>query len=332
MARACGPSRPVETGEDARMIRYPVQTGLAAVVLLVLPVVMADYLLFRVTDALVYAIAILGLNFLTGTSGQFSIGQSAFCAIGAYVVAVGTTRYGISPYVALPLSAAFGFVFGFLVGWPALKLGTVHLALATWGLALAVPQLLKSDLLSPLTNGVQGIYVNRPGAPFGLPLSDDQWWYLVTLAVLALTAVLVGHMMDSRTGRALRAVRDHPDAARTMGIDVALFRAGAFGVAGATAALAGGIDGLLADFIAADSYTLFLSIALLIGAVAGGVDTVRGALVGGVLVAYLPDLAGMVSRTLSFPAYGLVLIALVFLVPKGIVPALDQGLARLRRR
>ncbi|MEC9345931.1 MAG: branched-chain amino acid ABC transporter permease [Pseudomonadota bacterium] len=313
------------------MIRYPVQTALTAALLLALPALLADYVLFRVTDALVYAIAILGLNFLTGTTGLFSIGQSAFCAVGAYVVAIGMTSYGLSPYLVLPLSAVAGFCFGFVTGWPALRLSTVHLALATWGLALAVPQLLKSDLLAPLTNGVQGIYIRRPGPPFGLPLSDDQWWYLVTLALLALTAFLIGNMMESRTGRALRAVRDHPDGASAMGINISLYRASAFGVAGAAAALAGGIDGLLADFIAADNYTLFLSIALLIGAVAGGVDTVRGAFVGGALAAYLPDISGLVSKTLSFPAHGLVLIALVFLMPKGIVPSLDLGLARLAR-
>lgn len=308
------------------------QIAAAATLALALPALLPDYFLYRVTDALIFAIAILGLNLLTGTSGQFSIGQSAFYAIGAYVVAIIATRYGLSPYLALPLAAAGGFVVGFLFGWPALKLGPVHLALVTWGLALAVPQVLKASPFEGLTGGVQGIYLSRPGVPFGLPLSDDQWWYFVALALLVMATFLIGNLMDGRTGRALRAVRDHPQGARAMGINVALYRTTAFGIAGAAAGLAGGIDGLLADFVAPDSYSLFLSIALLIGAVAGGIDTARGALVGGFVVAFLPDLAGAVSQSLSFPAYGLVLIGLVYLMPKGIVPALDAVFARLRRR
>ncbi len=306
-----------------------VQTALGLLIALTLPFVLEDYDLYRFTDAIVFAIAILGLNLLTGISGQFSIGHSAFFAIGAYTVAMLTTEWGMSPYLALPFSAVSGFVFGFLFGWPALRFSTVHLALATWGLALVVPRILKAPPFDQFTGGVQGIYLDRPGAPFGLPLSDDQWWYLVSLLIVVLAAFLIGNLMQGRIGRALRALRDHPDAAKTMGINVALFRTTAFGVSGAAAGLAGGLAGLLADFVAPDTYTIFLGIALLIGAVAGGIDTLRGAFVGGLIVEFLPDAAGAISKTVSFPVYGLLLIALVMLMPHGVVPGLDRLWQRL---
>lgn len=309
-----------------------IQVTLGLIIALVLPFLVEDYTLYRFTDAIVFSIAILGLNLLTGISGQFSIGHSAFFAIGAYTVAILSTDYGMSPYLALPFGALSGFLFGFLFGWPALRFGTVHLALATWGLALVVPRILKSEPIDQFTGGVQGVYLNRPGAPFGLPLSDDQWWYMVSLVIVAIAAFLIGNLMQGRVGRALKALRDHPDAARTMGINVPLFRTTVFGISGAAAGLAGGLAGLLADFVAPDTYSIFLGITLLIGAVAGGITTLRGAFVGGLIVEFLPDAAGMISRSISFPVYGILLIGLVMLMPHGVVPGLDRLWARLTGR
>jgi len=309
-----------------------IQVTLGLLIALLLPFLVEDYTLYRFTDAIVFSIAILGLNLLTGISGQFSIGHSAFFAIGAYTVAILTTDYGLSPYLALPFGALSGFLFGFLFGWPAFRFGTVHLALATWGLALVVPRLLKSEPIDQLTGGVQGMYLNRPGAPFGLPLSDDQWWYIVSLIIVAIAAFLIGNLMHGRIGRALKALRAPPAAARTMGINVPLFRTTVFGVSGAAAGLAGGLAGLLADFVAPDTYSIFLGITLLIGAVAGGITTLRGAFVGGLIVEFLPDAAGMISRSISFPVYGVLLIGLVMLMPHGVVPGLDRLWQRLAGR
>jgi len=293
----------------------------ALLVALGLPFLLEGYTTYRVTMAMVYAIAIIGLHLLTGLNGQFSIGHGAFFAIGAYAAAIAIRDLQLSAYLAIPLGGAVGFVAGFLFGWPALRLGFVHLALATWGLALAVPQLLKAEELEFLTGGVQGIYLERPGPPAGLGLNDDQWWYLIALALLSGLLSLAWNLGRGRTGRALRAIRDNAIGAAPMGINVALYKTLTFGVAAGYAGDAGALGGLLSDFVAPDSYGVFFSILLLVGAVTGGLNSVWGAVLGGLLIQFLPDLAGTASGALSFPSYGLILLLLVYLMPQGLAGA-----------
>ncbi|NKC15841.1 MAG: branched-chain amino acid ABC transporter permease [Gammaproteobacteria bacterium] len=285
----------------------------------VLPGFFEGYELYRVTLAGVYAIAIMGLVLLIGLSGQFSIGHSAFFALGAYAMAIGTTEYGINAYGALIIAAMVGIIAGILVGIPARRLGFVHLALVTWGVALAVPQLLKSSYLEAWTRGVQGIYLDRPPPPALLPVSDDVWWYWVTLAVLLGLLVLGLNLSHSRSARALRALKDSPIAAQSLGINAALYKPLIFGVSAGYAAVAGALAALLSDFVAPDAYGVFFSIALLVGTVAGGVASVWGAIPGGLLIQYLPDLASDASAALSLPAYGLILIVLMYMLPDGVV-------------
>ncbi len=290
------------------------------------------YTLYRFTLAGAYAVAILGINLLTGLSGQFSIGHSAFFAVGAYAMALTMQDAGLGPYLGLLAAGAAAFAAGFLFGWPALRLSLVHLALATWALAVAVPQILKSRHLEPLTGGVQGIYLDRPPAPLGLALSDDQWWHLVTLAVLLVMIWLAGNLMRSRVGRALRAIRDNDTAAAAMGVNVAVYKATIFGISAAYAGVAGGLVALLTDYIAPDSYTLFFAIMLLVGAVAGGLTSVWGAVFGGLLVQFLPDLSASTSAVLSLPAQGIILILIVYLLPAGLAGAVVRRLPRLDPR
>ncbi|HJS88282.1 MAG TPA: branched-chain amino acid ABC transporter permease, partial [Acetobacteraceae bacterium] len=143
-----------------------------------LPFVVKNFFIFQVTLAVIYAIAILGLNLLTGVNGQFSLGHSAFYAIGAYTAAI--MMDGDISYVwTLPAAGFVCLVSGFLFGLPALRLEGIYLALATFALAVATPQLLKVNFLEDWTGGVQGIVVTKPDAPFGLPLNSDQWLYFL---------------------------------------------------------------------------------------------------------------------------------------------------------
>jgi branched-chain amino acid transport system permease protein len=293
--------------------------------------VLEGYELYRFTLAGAYAMAILGINLLTGLSGQFSIGHSAFFAIGAYVTALTLQDTTLGPYIGLALAGVVSFVAGFLFGWPALRLSMVHLALTTWGLALAVPQLLKSRYLAPLTGGVQGVYLDRPPAPFGIPLSDDQWWHLVLLTTLFVMIGLAGNLMHSRTGRALIAIRDNEIAAAPMGIDVAVYKTVIFGVSAALAGIAGGFVALLTDFVAPDSYTFMFGAMLLIGAVAGGLHSVWGAVFGGLFVQFLPDVSTAASTLLAVPAQGLILLGLIYLLPTGLAGTVTRWLPFMRR-
>ena len=157
-----------------------------AVLLLVavaLPFVVSNYRTFQFTLVLVYAIALLGLNMLTGYNGQISLGHGAFYAIGAYCTAVLMDRFGVPYWLTLPVCGAVCLLVGFLFGLPALRLEGLYLALATFALGVSLPQLLKYHQFEKWTGGVQGIVIQKPEAPFGLPLKPDQWLYFFTLAV-----------------------------------------------------------------------------------------------------------------------------------------------------
>ena len=267
--------------------------GAAALVLLAilvvacsLPLLVSDYRTFQLTLALVYAIAILGLNILTGYNGQFSLGHGAFYAIGAYVAAImmagGRSRI-IGPCRSRDSSASARVS----VRLPALRLEGLYLALATFALAVAAPQILKSGHLEPLTGGVQGIVVLKPDPPYGLPLSQDQWLYYFTLAVALALFVCAWNLVRGRSGRAIKAIRDNPIAAEAMGVDLALYKTLSFGVS-AFYGVAGALGAIVIQFVAPDSFTVFLSITLLVGVVVGGLASIPGAIFGGLFGSSCP--------------------------------------------
>jgi Branched-chain amino acid transport system / permease component len=200
------------------------------VVALALPFAVKSFLVFQLTLALTYALAILGLNLLTGFNGQFSLGHGAFFGIGAYTAAILMEQAGTPYYWTLPAAGVVCFAVGFLFGLPALRLQGNYLALATFALAIALPQLLKSTPLEPWTGGVQGIVIIKPDAPFNLPLTADQWLYLFTVAVAIVMYAAAINLVHSRTGRAIMAIRDNPIAASAMGVNVALYKTLTFGV------------------------------------------------------------------------------------------------------
>src|SRR6478609_8972163 len=195
-----------------------------------IPDLVSDYRLFLVSTMIIAAIAVLGLNLLTGFNGQISLGHGAFSAVGAYAAAILMDQYNVPYYATLPMAAAVCFVVGYLFGQPALKLEGHYLALATFALALAVPQILKYKWLEGLTGGVQGIVLSKPEVPFGLPLTEDQWLYYYCLVVMVVLYWAAANLLNSRSGRAMMAIRDQYMAADTMGIDTALYKTVTFGI------------------------------------------------------------------------------------------------------
>jgi branched-chain amino acid transport system permease protein len=294
------------------------------IVLLVIPFLLKNFFIFQITLAIIYAIAILGLNLLTGFNGQFSLGHSAFYAIGAYTAAIMMESMGLSYVWTLPVAAVVCFVFGFLFGLPALRLEGIYLALATFALAIAIPQVLKSSVLEHWTGGVQGIVIIKPDAPFGLPLSSDQWLYLFTVAAAIVMYVCATNLVQSRTGRALIAIRDHPVAASAMGINVSLYKSLTFGVSALYTGVAGALGAIAIGFVAPDSFTFVLAVALFVGLVVGGVASIPGTLVGGLFVLFVPNIAESVSKGLAGAVYGVILLLVIYLMPTGFA-----GLIRL---
>ena len=308
--------------------------GLAVLVLVAfaLPFVVSNYRSFQLTLVLVYAIALLGLNILTGYNGQISLGHGAFYAIGAYVAAVLMDKFGVPYWVTVPVAGVVCIVFGFLFGLPALRLEPLYLSLATFALGVSLPQLLKYKHFESWTGGVQGIVITKPDAPFGLPLSPDQWLYLFTLAVTILMFVLGWNLLRGRVGRALVAIRDQPIAASAMGINTSIYKSLAFGVSAMYTGVAGALGAIAVQFVAPDSFTLSLSIILLVGMIVGGLASIAGAVYGAFFIQFIPNIADEVSKAAPGAIYGVFLIGFMFLMPLGINGAVRMAWARICSR
>jgi branched-chain amino acid transport system permease protein len=301
------------------------------VVLLLLPFAVKSFLVFQLTLALTYSLAILGLSLLTGFNGQFSLGHGAFYGIGAYTAAILMDQANVAYYWTLPAAGVVCFVVGFLFGLPALRLQGIYLALATFALAVAIPQILKSTLLEPWTGGVQGIVIIKPDAPFDLPLTTDQWLYFFTVAfAMAMYAGAV-NLVRSRTGRAIIAIRDNPIAASAMGINVALYKSLMFGVSALYTGVAGALGAIAVQFVAPDSFTFSLSIALFVGLVIGGVDSIAGTLFAGLFVLFVPNIAEQMSKGLAQAVYGVILIIVIFVMPSGAAGLVRFVVTRISR-
>ncbi|BBK31086.1 amino acid/amide ABC transporter membrane protein 2 (HAAT family) [Stella humosa] len=307
------------------------QLGLAALLLVAfaLPFLVSSYRTFQFTSALSYAIALLGLNILTGWNGQISLGHGAFYAIGAYVAAILMDRYDVPYWATIPAAGLVCLGAGFLFGLPALRLEGLYLALATFALALATPQILKSKHLEQWTGGVQGIVIMKPDAPFGLPLDQDQWLYFFTLVVAVAMFWLGRNLLAGRIGRAMVAIREHPTAAEAMGIDTAFYKSATFGVSAMFTGVAGALGAIIIQFVAPDSFTLFLSITLLVGVVVGGLASLSGAIWGALFIQFIPNVADQISKAAPWAIYGLFLIACMYLMPTGVAGLLRATAARL---
>jgi len=305
--------------------------GLALVlaVACALPFAMSGFRVFQFTQVLIYAIAILGLNMLTGFNGQISLGHGAFYGIGAYTTAIMIDKWNIGYGWTIPVAAAVCLVVGFLFGRPALRLEGLYLALATFALALAVPQILK--YFEHWTGGSQGIVLSKPKAPWGLPLNEDQWLYFVTLGVLIVLFVLASNLLHGRTGRAIVAIRDNHIAAETMGINSALYKSVVFGVSAAYTGVAGALSGIAIAFVAPDTFDVFLSFTLLTGVVIGGLATISGAIFGALFVQFVPNWAQDISKAAPWAIFGIFLIVFMYVMPHGIAGFLRLLWIRMTR-
>jgi branched-chain amino acid transport system permease protein len=295
----------------------------------VLPFTLSGFRLFQFTQVFIYAMALLGLNILTGYNGQISLGHGAFYAVGAYTTAIMIDRWQIPYGWTIPTAGLLCLVVGFLFGIPALRLEGLYLALATFALALAVPQILK--YFEHWTGGSQGIVLSKPGAPFGLRLTPDQWLYLVTLVVLIVLVVLAWNLLRGRIGRALVAIRDNPIGAEAMGIDNALYKSLTFGVSAAYTGVAGALSALAIAFVAPDAFNVFLSITFLVGIVIGGLASISGAIFGALFIQFVPNWAQDISKAAPWAIYGVFLIVFMYTMPRGIAGSLRLLWRRLTR-
>ena len=297
-----------------------------------LPLLVSNYRVFQFTLVLVYAIALLGLNLLTGYNGQISLGHGAFYAIGAYCAAILMDKFGVPYWATLPAAGAVCLVVGFLFGLPALRLEGLYLALATFALGVSMPQLLKYHHLEKWTGGVQGIVIVKPDPPFGLLISQDQWLYYFTLAVMILMFLLAWNLLRGRVGRALIAIRDQHTAAEAMGVNTALYKSLTFGVSAMYTGIAGALGAIAIQFVAPDSFNIFLSITFLVGIVIGGLASIPGAIYGALFIQFVPNIADEISKAAPWAIFGIFLIGFVYVMPLGVNGAIRMLMGKLARK
>jgi branched-chain amino acid transport system permease protein len=293
-----------------------------------------NFWVFQMTRVLYLGLAVMALNILTGGSGQFSLGQSAFFALGAYTTAILMEHANMNYALTIPLAGMVAFAAGYLFGKPALRLSGIYLALATFALAVAMPQLLKLHFLEGLTGGVQGLTVMKPDAPFGIPMSADMWVYYFTLAITIAIYVGAVNLLRSRSGRAFMAIRDNEIAASAMGVDVAFYKTLAFGVSAGITGIAGALEVIAVNFAAPDSYTINQAISLFLGMVVGGVGWLPGSFVGAAFIIFVPNIAESINKGLSGAVFGVLLFIVIFLVPHGarqVAIVAEQLMGKLRK-
>ncbi|PJJ57323.1 branched-chain amino acid transport system permease protein [Mumia flava] len=276
------------------------------------------------TNVFIIAIAVVGLNIVTGYTGLLSIGHSAFFGLGAYTTGILIVRYEFAPLATIPLAVLFAFVLGLLVGLPSLRIHGLYLALVTLAVAVSFPEIVRRA--EELTGGAAGMVVrSRYLAPpewTGLVRGERAiWMFWLSAAVLAIVMLLVRNLVKSRFGIAMRATRDNEIAAAANGVSIARTKILAFGISGAITGLAGSLFGMYIGALSPDgSFTLMKAIELVTGLVLGGIATQIGPLVGAFAVVFLPYwTASWAEGPLSGVVFGVLLIALVFLMPEGIV-------------
>jgi branched-chain amino acid transport system permease protein len=294
------------------------------------------------SQAIYLAIAAMGLNLLTGFNGQVSIGHGAFFGVGAFTSAILVIEYGWTYEPTILVAAVLAGLVGVLVGVPALRVRGLYLALVTLGLAVLFPRIAQKWVTEWFeVGGTGGVALLRPPrsafASLIDALDDDQWAYYLCLAVMVVLFVLAWNLVRGRIGRAMIAVRDQEIAATTVGVNLAGTKVITFAISAAYAGIAGALSVMVDGFADATNPILYFqrSIEFLVAVVIGGAATILGPAVGALLLVLLrrntEDLIEG-KEVLSPAIYGAALIAIVFVLPEGVVGAVRRLLARLSRR
>lgn len=311
-------------------LRFPLLLGVVILIAgLSLSIVLTDYHLRLVNLAVISAIAVLGLNFAFGYAGLISLGHAAFVGTGAYGVALLTTLLGWSPWQALPAAIAGTAVLALLIGVPLLRLKGHYLALATLGFNVSFTIVAANWI--ELTGGTNGISRIPELQIAGHALADERSYLWLALLVLAASAVAAALIHGSRYGRAMIAVRDDETASSMTGIDVTRVKLAAFVLSSVYAAAAGGLFACHMRFISPEDFGYAHSITYLAMLVVGGEGSIVGAILGAVLVTFLPEwLRFLGAAYLAF--FGLFVLAILIFLPSGLAGSRWPGRRRGGRR
>jgi branched-chain amino acid transport system permease protein len=298
--------------------------AIAALVLL-LPLILPSTFYYRLAVLVfIYGLAVVGLNLLMGFAGQVSLGHAGFFGIGAYAVAVAPTHWGVPSWLALMGGVAASGLLAFAIGRPILRLKGHYLAIATLGMGLLIAMVFTNE--ARLTGGPDGMPVPRLEL-FGWRARGPVTWYWISGVTLTLAAWLAANLIDSPSGRALRAIHDSETAASVLGIAVARYKLVVFVVSAIYAALAGAylalFDGLVTPAVAG----FLRSIEFVTMAVLGGLGSLLGSLVGAAILTLLPQVL-TVFHDYEHVVLGAVMVVVMIFMRAGIVPSLATMMRR----
>ncbi len=295
-----------------------------ATILVVLPLLFPSAYYYRIGALVfVFSIAVVGLNLLMGFAGQVSLGHAGFLGVGAYTVAVGPVHFGAPSWLCVLAGALLSGAIAFVVGKPILRLRGHHLAVATLGFGILVNIVLTNE--AAWTGGPDGMTVPRLAIADWRLRGADTWYWIagVTFVVAALLAL---NLIESPTGRALRAIHESEVAARVLGVDVASKKLMIFVISAVYASVAGSYLALLNGHITPDAAGFLRSIELVAMVVLGGMGSVLGSLLGAALLVLLPQVLTL-FHDYEQVMLGLVVMVIMIFLRQGIVPTLSRVLA-----
>ncbi|MFK5984017.1 MAG: branched-chain amino acid ABC transporter permease [Pseudomonadota bacterium] len=297
---------------------------------LILPVIFPEnyYLTVVGVFAAFHIILAVGLNLLMGYCGQISLGHAAFFGIGAYSSGILTTQYSFNPWLAMLSGMVLVFIIANLIARPILKLKGHYLAMATLGFGIIVHIIFVQTEF--LTGGPDGLG-EIPGLAIGSwQIDSDLRWYFVSVIFALLTIWLSLNLIDSRPGRAIRAVHGSEFAAQMMGINTTKTKVSIFVFAAILASFAGSLFAHQQNFVSPDSFSFFFSIELVTMVVLGGMASTYGAVFGAILLTFLPELL-VVFEDYEMLIFGGILMGVMIFMPQGLFVGLTQKMAELRK-
>jgi branched-chain amino acid transport system permease protein len=299
------------------------------VLLASLPFLVNPFYLGVVVLGVIYAVAVLGLYFVMGLSGQLSLAQGAFFGVGAYTAAILSTRFDWPFMATMGATVVAGVLVGVALGYTTLRLTGHYLALATIGFAVIANIVFLH--WKPVTNGADGIAGVKPPVVGGFILDHNFFYYYVALAFLVVGALVGWRLKRSRIGLAFLAIREDQLAASTTGINVLNVKVLAFTLSTVYGAIAGGLYAHgLTHYISPDNFVFELSVTMLVMLLLGGQATVPGAIVGAMLVTALPEALRFLDRY-YLAVYGVAVVLLVVFLPQGLWGWLESAVARRSR-
>lgn len=292
-------------------------------IFLLFPVVMQNrYYQSVLNQAIINIIIVLGLNFITGLTGQTNLGTAGIYCIGAYAVGILSTKLSISPWVCLLTAIACGCLIGGALGYPSLRVKGLYLALTTIGFSEIVRLLVMN--LNDLTGGVNGIRSIPSLSVFGYVLDTQVKFYYFMLAVAVLLTFVAVSIVYSKWGRVFKAIRDNPQAAEACGIKISTLQIQAFTLAAIYGSIAGALYAMMVGFISPASFTTDVSINYVAMLMIGGIGSVAGNILGAVTMTILPEML-KVFQDYYWLVFSIIGLVFAVALPNGLISIINAG-------